>query len=583
MPFPSLFPPPRRCEAAGGFFAPSPRDPCVWGGPTPPARCRAFLVGALPADVPERAETAPGWSLRLGRPGKPAAFARLSGEAYRLTVRPEGLLAEAGTEEGLFRACATLRHLLAAPGGVPCGVVEDAPSCPVRGLMLDVSRNRIYSLETLSEIVGWMARLKMNRLELYFENVYAYAAHPAVWEGCSPYTPEQLKALDALCAAHFIDLVPNQNTLGHFERWFARPEYLPFAELPQGGARTPWGSVQTKPTGLAAGLLEVRRFVAGLLDELLPNFPRATRANLGGDEVFDLAQGRSAAWANDKAGLYLDYMQAMAQAAARHGKAPDLWADMLLRHPEALARAKAMLPDARWIVWGYEATDPLAANVARLRDAGLRTMVAPGSSSWRSFCGRMSNMLANVRAAAAIPSEGLLLADWGDAGHWQPLAVTLPALVLAGSLAWTADREPLLAPAVDALCGQAGLGAFLVRLGDTYRMAKAEAGNATKLFQAYNLPLGQGPALDASALEETLAALDGLGRESAQFGDCLLAREARQALGLQRLAILRALGRPGLSAMRRALAEEMEALWLLRGPRAQLDRSLSAFLEPNLP
>jgi hypothetical protein len=60
-------------------------------------------------------------------------------------------------------------------------------------------------------------------------------------------------------------------------------------------------------------------------------------------------------------------------------------------------------------------------------------------------------------------------------------------------------------------------------------------------------------------------------------------REARYALELQRLAVLRALKKPGLRRMRAALAAQMTLLWAERGPRAQLDDSLSAFLAQELP
>lgn len=523
------------------------------------------------------------WRLTLGQPTPlPGPTPPLAGEAHRLWVSPQGLLAEAATAEGLYRACATVRRLLERGAPIPCGLTEERPAKAVRGLMLDVSRNRVWSLPTLFSIVDRMARLRLNRLELYFENAFAYAAHPEVWADGAPYTPADLRALEAYCAERFVRLVPNQNTLGHFERWFRLTAYRErLAELPEGGARTPWGSVQKVPTGLAAGLPEARAFAAGLLDELLPCFPRADVANLGGDEVFDLGQGRSRT--EDKAGLYLSYMAAMAKVAQRHGKRPELWADMLLRHPEALERAAEVLPGATWVLWGYEASDPLAAQAERLRAAGLRFMVAPGTSSWRSFCGRTANMLANLRAAAAIPCEGLLLTDWGDAGHWQPLAVSLPALVLAAELAWNPDATPDLAAEVDALEGIPGLGDFLSRLGDTYRTARAEAGNATRLFQAYNLPLAEAPAFDRDALLSARAELEGLADAADALGATLTAREARFALGLQRLAVERALGAPGLSRPRARLAAQLELLWLERGSRAYLDASLADFLSPDLP
>ena len=522
------------------------------------------------------------FSLRLGSPTAAPAGRPLSGEAYRLWVTPEGLSAEAASAEGLYRACATIRRRLERHEAFSCGLTETAPAYPVRGVMLDVSRNRVWSLPTLFGIVDRMARLRLNRLELYFENTFAYATHPDVWADGSPYTPNDLRALDAYCAERFVTLVPNQNTLGHFERWFRLPAYRErFAECPEGGVRTPWGSIQQTPTGIAAGLPEAQAFAAGLLDELLPCFPRATVANLGGDEVFDLGQGRSRT--DDPAGLYLAYMARMADVARRHGKRPELWADMLLRHPDALARAAESLPDATWVLWGYEASDPLAANAERLRAAGVRFMVAPGTSSWRSFCGRTTNMLANLRTAATIPCEGMLLTDWGDAGHWQPLAVSLPALVRAADLAWSPDApEEGLSSEIDQLEGVKGLGALLLRLGDTYRTAQAESYNATRLFQAYNLPPKEAPAFDRSALLAARSELETLAEDATCLGDALVAREARFALGMQRLAIERALGTSGLTRARARLAAQMELLWLERGPRAYLDDSLAAFLAPSL-
>ena len=299
--------------------------------------------------------------------------------------------------------------------------------------------------------------------------------------------------------------------------------------------------------------------------------PELITANLGGDEVFDLGQGRSAG--HDKAQLYIDHLSRMADIARRHGKRPEFWADMLLRHPESIPLAAKRLGDANWIVWGYEANDDLGGGVTTLKAAGLRTLVAPGTSSWRSFCGRTANMRENLRQAEAAGADGLLLVDWGDAGHWQPLAVSLPAIALAAGR--TMDD-------LDRLVGVPGLGDFLLRLGDTYRTAKAEAGNSTLLFRAYNLPRTAAPVFDRTALQATLKELDALYKEGMALGDSLLAREARHALGLQRLAVHRALGESGLADERARLAREMEALWLERGPRAQLDASLHDFLEPDL-
>lgn len=576
--------PPRRFEAHGGFLSLPPHAHLTLTAPEPLPHALRLVEALVPHEGTRQCCIGEAYTLTIGLPEAvpplPTFTDEASPEAYAFVITSDGISARANSAEGLFRCCAFLsREYGAQP--LPCGIGFDAPTMSVRGMMLDVSRNRTYRLETLFSIVDAMVLVGMNRLELYFENVFAYRDHPAAWAQTSPYTPADIAALEAYCAARFVRLVPNQNTLGHFERWLKLPDYRQYAELPQGGARTPWGSIQQHPTGLFAADPATRAFVKGLLAELLPCFPRATVANLGGDEVFDLGQGRSQT--EDKAALYLGYMREMAEVAAQYGKRPALWADMLIRHSEMIPEAKRFLPTAQWLVWGYEASDPIAANVARLQAAGLETIACPGTSSWRSFCGRTTNMLANIRAAAQSAASGLLLTDWGDAGHWQPLTISFPAMATAGALAWSPDSHPDTAALTDRLLGTKGLGAWLLRLGDTYRMAKAEAGNATKLFQAYNLPLAEAPALEPTALQDALNELEELAQDPAIVGTTLAQREARFALDLQTLAVLRALETPGLRRLRARLAAQLEQLWLERGPRAQLGDSLKAFMAQELP
>ena len=47
-----------------------------------------------------------------------------------------------------------------------------------------------------------LAASRMNQLELYTEHTFAYTGHAAVWAGASPLTADDMRWLDALCAAH---------------------------------------------------------------------------------------------------------------------------------------------------------------------------------------------------------------------------------------------------------------------------------------------------------------------------------------------------------------------------------------------
>src|SRR5690606_33151481 len=157
--------------------------------------------------------------------------------------------------------------------------VEDAPAFPARGLMLDISRDKVPTLDSLLSLVDTFEQLKLNHLQLYTEHTFAYAGHEAVWRDSSPITPDDLRALAAHCESRGVALASNQNCLGHLHRWFRHERYTPLAEIP--GADTPW-TFETDdgrridrrgPFSLCPIDPRSLEFVTGLLDQLLPLCP----------------------------------------------------------------------------------------------------------------------------------------------------------------------------------------------------------------------------------------------------------------------------------------------------------------------
>ena len=83
--------------------------------------------------------------------------------------------------------------------------------------------------------------------------------------------------------------------------------------------------------------------------------------------------------------------------------------------------------------WGYDAEYPFDERLARCSPTpGLPFWVAPGTSSWLSIGGRVTNAVENCRNAAEAALEhgglGFLNTDWGDRGHLQQLAGQRPGL-----------------------------------------------------------------------------------------------------------------------------------------------------------
>jgi N-acetyl-beta-hexosaminidase len=133
---------------------------------------------------------------------------------------------------------------------MPCLSIIDYPDFQSRGVMLDISRDKVPTLQTLCELTDRLASWKINQLQLYTEHTFAYRNHPEPWENSSPFTGEDIIILDEYCKQRYIELVPNQNSFGHMHRWLKLPRYKPLAECPD-GYDFPWGGHSDEPSPCA--------------------------------------------------------------------------------------------------------------------------------------------------------------------------------------------------------------------------------------------------------------------------------------------------------------------------------------------
>lgn len=440
---------------------------------------------------------------------------------YTLEITATGIELTAASEPGLFYGVETLRQWLiehsppeAGPATLPAVRIEDHPGFRHRGLLLDISRNRVPTQASLFRLVDSMAALKLNQLQLYTEHTFAYSGHEIVWRGASPLTAEEIRALDAHCRRRFIELVPNQNSFGHLHRWLKHEPYRSLAEVPEGMPH-PFGS-DREPFSLCPIDPRSIDLLRDLYEQLLPQFT-SRQFNVGCDETFDLGKGRSAEACRElgTGRVYVDFLHRLHALAAGHGRRLQFWGDILAGRPELLAEVPG---DAVVLDWGYEAGHPFAERAAALSAAGLEFYLCPGTSSWNSFGGRLDNALANLAEAARAGAEhgasGYLITDWGDFGHLQPPPISWPAMVAGAAFAWHpgAAEKPSdlpLASLVDRFAERglaAGTGEALVALGNVYREAGVTPMNASALFKLVNF--ADQPLADRGLGELTAAGLD---------------------------------------------------------------------------
>jgi len=519
-------------------------------------------------------------------------------QGYRLTVAPDGIVVRASDPAGVFYAICTLKQLLSQLDEpiVPGLEILDWPDFAARGVMLDISRDKVPTMETLFDLVDRLASWKINQFQLYTEHTFAYRSHPIVWSGASPMTAEQVMALDAYCRERFVELVPNQNSFGHMTRWLKHEPYAHLAEI-HGEFRVPWGTMEG-PFSLSPAEPGSLELIRGLYDELLPSFTSRT-VNVGCDETFDLGAGKSRALCEERGEgrVYLDFLKKIYRDVARRGYTMQFWGDVVIQHPELLSE----LPrDAVALAWGYEAGHPFDQDGERFAAAGMPFYVCPGTSSWNSIAGRTANALGNLKNAAqnglAHGAAGYLITDWGDNGHWQHHPISFLGLAVGAAYAWglSANEEMDVARVVSRFAFDdptGSMGRVAYDLGNVYLEPGLVPPNASVLFwilqQRYvdRSHLG----LKAEDIRRTLDAIDqavaALGGARMERPDAaLIERAFENAARLLRHACRHLLWRmegigdeAALAADLHAAVEAYRKLWLSRNRPGGLADSLARF------
>lgn len=369
---------------------------------------------ARPAQPP----TVAGRRVWLGRPADDPAFAeawravgawpddRIGDEGYGLHVGTDEILVAATTAQGLFYGAQTLVQLLRAhhaEARLPAVHVVDWPDLEIRALMDDISRGPIPTPERLREQVRRLAEMKVNLLMYYTENVVATEQHGDFAPPGGALSIDDWRDLAAYARRYHITLMGNFQSFGHFEDVLAYPQYAPLGE----------GGTLLSPVFEASYEL-----LDDIYSEMIPAFG-APYFSVNLDETFDLGTGASKALVDSLGAgeVYMRHFLRLHELVSRHGVRMMAWGDVLLEHPELIARVPK---DVIIGTWTYDVLDDYDAYIEPFRDAGLDVLVAAGVlNSYRTmpdFRTTEGNVKGFVRDALRGGALGLLNTVWDDGG-----------------------------------------------------------------------------------------------------------------------------------------------------------------------
>ncbi len=140
----------------------------------------------------------------------------------------------------------------------------------------------------------------------------------------------------------------------------------------------------------------------------------------------------------------MDSMEIIAQLAEEQQKTMMYWGDMII-HYDLYEEAAQRMPGAIAMNWGYLYDYDFETSSARLQEAGIPYYVCAGDASWSTITGNTFVMNKNAENAAAAGKKhealGFAMTNWGDAGHYQNIITTYPAIVYGGGLSWCQETN----------------------------------------------------------------------------------------------------------------------------------------------
>ena len=359
---------------------------------------------------------------------------RLQYEPQRLTVEAPDLSA-AG--RGLFQAACAIRDGRDVP---ELGQKRHIPSC---GMMLDMSRGGVMTVEAVKRMIDAHAALGLNLMMLYTEDTYTVPESPYLGYLRGRYTEAELRELDDYAAESGVELVPCIQTLGHLEQFL---QWL-----------VNW-DIRDNASVLLADEPKTYEWIRAALNVVRRCF-RSRRVHIGMDEAHGVGLGRyyQLHGATDRFTLLLRHLNRVTGMCRELGLEPIMWSDMFYRlgsrnndyyDPDAVVPASAIeqIPDVALCYWDYYHTEEefYTAMLKGHRQMGREVVFAGGIWTWSGLLPHVKKTDATTYPAlrACLKENiGTVLATlWGDDGCETDYRLALNQLPVFSEHVWLGEE-----------------------------------------------------------------------------------------------------------------------------------------------
>jgi hypothetical protein len=281
----------------------------------------------------------------------------------------------------------------------------------VKGFHLDM-RIQVMKMDALKAFAKKLSEQGINTLVMEWEGTYPFESNPLIPNRYA-YTKEEIKSFISYCSSIGIDVIPLQQSFGHVEYILRNEKYKDLREDQKDYS-------QVCPLDTEGN----KKLFTELFTELAATHP-SKYFHIGGDETYllghcDKCKAMAAKEGTSK--LYIDHIKMLCDIVISLGKIPVMWADIALKHPEALQ----LLPKQTILVdWNYGWDMNNFGDHQKLIDAGFEVWGAPAIRShpdnyfltqWEKHFKNISDF---VPVCRQLGYKGIIMTSWSTSGQYS--------------------------------------------------------------------------------------------------------------------------------------------------------------------
>lgn len=280
----------------------------------------------------------------------------------------------------------------------------------VKGFHIDM-RCQVMTMKALKRFANELSVIGVNTIVMEWGATYPFVKNQ-VLRNKYAYSQEEVKSFIQHCTFLGIDVIPLQNCFGHVEYILQHARYAPLKEDRKEISQV----CPSKTTECEAVFTE-------LFDEIIQLHP-SKYLHIGGDETYLLGSCKtcSAKVAEEgKSKLFVEYVKVMCKIASKFGKIPIVWADIILKYPEAI---RELPKEIIFVDWNYGWKRDHFGAIDNLINAGVCIWGAPSLRShpdnqyltkWETHFNNQHDFIPYAREAGY---EGVIMTSWSTSGTY---------------------------------------------------------------------------------------------------------------------------------------------------------------------